>query len=130
VEPTYAISRVGGGKLDPVTAQFEAVAYIDGPADASGKKTEVRLGMMPATWSVAPFNEQAERDQDVRYAGTIDQTGLFTPGAGGPNPQRKFSTNNAGNLYVVAKVKDGERELEGKSHLIVTVQRWNTPPIY
>jgi len=27
-------------------------------------------------------------------------------------------------------VKDGTREVAGRSHLIVTVQRWNTPPIY
>lgn len=130
VEPDNAIARVGGGKIDPVVAQFEAVAYLDGPADASGKPSAVRLGVMPATWSVIAFNEQAQRDQDVKFAGTIDENGRFTPGAGGPNPERKFSTNNAGNLYVVAKVKDGEREVQGKSHLIVTVQRWNTPPIY
>lgn len=130
VEPGYAIGRVGGGKTDAVVAQFEAVGYLDGPADASGKKTEVRLGMMPAAWSVMPFNAQAEKDRDVQFAGSIDQKGRFTPAGAGPNPDRKFSTNNAGNLYVVARVKDGDREVEGKSHLIVTVQRWNTPPIY
>jgi hypothetical protein len=27
-------------------------------------------------------------------------------------------------------VRDGEQALEGRAHLIVTVQRWNTPPIY
>jgi quinohemoprotein amine dehydrogenase len=130
VEPGYAIGRVGGGKTDAVVAQFEAVGYLDGPADASGKKTEVRLGMLPAAWSVTPFNAQAEKDRDAQFAGSIDQKGRFTPAGAGPNPDRKFSTNNAGNLYVVARVKDGDREVEGKSHLIVTVQRWNTPPIY
>ena len=130
VEPGYAIGRVGGGRIDGVTAQFEAVAYIDGPADAAGKKPGVRLGVMPAAWSLLPYNAQAEKDRDVQFAGTIDQNGLFTPAGGGPNKERKYSANNVGNLFVVAKVKDGDREVEGRSHLIVTVQRWNTPPIY
>jgi len=31
----------------------------------------------------------------------------------------------------VASVQDGSgQELSGKAHLVVTVQRWNTPPIY
>ena len=56
--------------------------------------------------------------------------GVSTPPCAGPNPQRKFSANNTGNLAIVAQLKDGERALEGRAHLIVTVQRWNTPPIY
>ncbi len=130
VEPGYAIGRVGGGKTDAVTAQFEAVGYLDGPPDAAGKQSEVRLGALPASWSVVPFDAQAEQAQDVRFCGTIDQNGRYTPAGAGPNPQRKYSGNNVGNLYVVAKVQDGGREVEGRSHLIVTVQRWNTPPIY
>ena len=130
VEPGYAIGRLGGGKTDAVVAQFEAIGYLDGPVDSSGKKSEVRLGMMPAAWSVLPFDKQATSANDVGFAGTIDQNGRYTPAGAGPNPERKFSGNNVGNLFVVARVKDGEREVEGRSHLIVTVQRWNTPPIY
>ena len=130
VEPSYAIGRVGGGKVAPVTAQFEAVGYLDGPADSAGKKSEVRLGALPAAWSVLPFDAQADRAQDTHFAGSIDRTGRFMPAGAGPNPQRQYSANNVGNLFVVATVKDGDREVEGKSHLIVTVQRWNTPPIY
>lgn len=130
VEPGYGIARVGGGKIDPVSAQFEAVGYLEGPAGADGRKSEVRLGVFPATWSVLPFDAQAEQAQDVRFSGALDQNGLFAPAGGGPNPQRKFSGNNVGNLFVVARVKDGDAQVEGKSHLIVTVQRWNTPPIY
>ncbi len=41
----------------------------------------------------------------------------------------RYQTNNAGNLKVVASVQDGERTLQGEGHLLVTVQRWNNPPI-
>jgi hypothetical protein len=56
-------------------------------------------------------------------------SGVFTPGDAGPNPQRKMSTNNAGNLKVIAAVDDAGKSLTGEGHMIVTVQRWNNPPI-
>jgi quinohemoprotein amine dehydrogenase len=55
--------------------------------------------------------------------------GLFTPAAAGPNLDRHMGTNNAGDLRVIAQWKDGDRTLRGESHLIVTVQRWNNPPL-
>jgi len=130
VEPKYAIARLGGGRIDPVTSQFEAVAYLDLPAAGPGKPAAVRLGALPASWTVAPHNAQAEAAQDVKFAGKIDQSGRFLPAEAGPNPARPFSGNNVGDLSVIATVKDGAREVAGRSHLIVTVQRWNTPPIY
>ncbi|HEY0941288.1 MAG TPA: quinohemoprotein amine dehydrogenase subunit alpha [Steroidobacter sp.] len=130
VEPGYGIARVGGGKIAPVSAQFEVVGYLDMPATANRAAGTIRLGVLPASWSIEPFDAQAAAAQDVRFAGSIDQSGRFMPAEAGPNPQRKYSGNNVGNLSVVARVKDGEREVQGKSHLIVTVQRWNTPPIY
>jgi len=54
---------------------------------------------------------------------------VFTPGAAGPNPKRKFGTNNAGRLNVVATVENQGSAIEGSAELIVTVQRWNNPPI-
>ena len=84
---------------------------------------------MPATWSVEPFNEAAKEMKDAQYAGTMEADGLFVPGGAGPNPERHYSTNNAGDLTVKATVADGESTVEGTGHLIVTVQRWNNPPI-
>ncbi|MOA21370.1 hypothetical protein D3C78_1418600 [compost metagenome] len=55
--------------------------------------------------------------------------GVFVPGDAGPNPARKMSTNNAGNLKVIAQVDDGGKPLKGEGQLIVTVQRWNNPPL-
>lgn len=131
VEPAYAIARVGGGKMAPVTAQFEAVGYFDvSEGSGAGGSSSVPLGPLPATWTVAPHDKQAEQAQDVKFTGNIDQSGRFLPAEAGPNPAREFFGNNVGNLFVVATVKDGTRDVQAKSHLVVTVQRWNTPPIY
>ena len=65
-----------------------------------------------------------------KFAGHFDKRGRFLPGAAGPNTAREYSGDNVGNLAVVAKAQDGDRAVEGHGHLIVTVQRWNTPPIY
>jgi quinohemoprotein amine dehydrogenase len=62
---------------------------------------------------------------DATFAGTMGLTGIFTPAVAGPNPERKFSTNNAGDLRVVAQAHG----LTGAAHLIVTVQRFIDPPI-
>jgi quinohemoprotein amine dehydrogenase len=129
VSPAFAIARLGGGKIDPVAAQFEAVGFAETPA-GSGKTESVRLGPLPVTWSVEPYNEDARQGQDAKFAGHMDSTGRFLPAAAGPNPQRKFSGNNAGNLSILANLSDGHESITGKAHLIVTVQRWNTPPIY
>ncbi len=67
--------------------------------------------------------------QDKKYAGHITENGTFIPAVAGPNPERKYGTNNAGDLKVIATVKDGDRTLTAEAHLIATVQRWNTPPI-
>jgi quinohemoprotein amine dehydrogenase len=129
VTPGFGIARLGGGKIDPVTAQFEAIAYRDLPG-AGGKTEAVRLGALPVSWSVEPFNDEARRAEDVKFAGTLDATGRFLPASAGPNPARKFSANNAGNLAIVATLKDAGKPVSARAHLLVTVQRWNTPPIY
>jgi quinohemoprotein amine dehydrogenase len=132
VDPPYQVARVGdgGGLIPKEYAVFDAVAWSNGPDGAAETADDVRLGAVPARWHVLPWNEQAREERDVEFAGAIDaRTGLFTPGEAGPNPARKYGTNNAGNLRVVATVLDGERERTGEAHLIVTVQRWIHSPI-
>ena len=123
VTPNWTIARLGGGKTPPVTAQFEAVAYM------MGKDGDIRIGVMAADWQLHAFDEEAEHMKDVDFAGTITAQGTFMPGAAGPNPSRKYGTNNVGNLKIVAQVTDGDTVISGEAQLIVTVQRWNTPPI-
>jgi quinohemoprotein amine dehydrogenase len=131
VEPDYAIARVGdnGGPLPPVPAQFDAVAYLNGSDGEAGSADDVRIGSFPATWSIADANEIAADMEDTKYAGSIQSDGLFMPAGAGPNPERRYGTNNAGDLEVKATVSDGAASVEGRARLIVTVQRWNDPPI-
>ncbi|NJN45957.1 MAG: quinohemoprotein amine dehydrogenase subunit alpha [Candidatus Competibacteraceae bacterium] len=129
VEPAFAIARIGGGTLEPVKAQLRAVGYLNGPDGQAGTEDDIRLGSLAADWAVDNFDETAAAMKDAQYAGQIADTGLFTPSPGGPNPKRQFSANNVGNLKVTATVKDGDRSLAGDGQLIVTVQRWNNPPL-
>jgi quinohemoprotein amine dehydrogenase len=125
VVPGYAIARVGGGRLAPVSAQFEAIASTR----LQGGEL-LALGPVSAEWTSAPFDAEAKRTEDEKFAGHFDKRGCFLPGGAGPNTAREYSGDNVGNLAVVAKALDGDRAVEGHGHLIVTVQRWNTPPIY
>lgn len=132
VEPAFAIGRVGdnGGSQPAVQAVFDAVAYSAGADAEVGTADDLRIGRVPARWSVAPWNEQAAADQDVKFAGQMDKDGgVFTPAAAGPNPERKYQTNNAGNLKVSAGIVQDGQTIQGDAHLMVTVQRWNNPPI-
>ncbi|HKT97202.1 MAG TPA: quinohemoprotein amine dehydrogenase subunit alpha [Paraburkholderia sp.] len=127
VVPEYAVARIGGngGPVPKVEGRFDAQAW---GVDAAGKP--FRIGVVPAQWSVEPFNDQAKEDHDVKFAGAMQaSTGIFTPGDAGPNPARRMSTNNTGNLNVIATVTDGGQSVSGKAHMIVAVQRWNNPPI-
>ncbi|WP_323614073.1 quinohemoprotein amine dehydrogenase subunit alpha [Pseudomonas putida] len=124
VVPAFSIARVGenGASVPKVQGRFEAEAW---GKDASGQP--LRIGYLPATWKVEPFNERAVEDEDVKFAGQMQPDGVFVPGGAGPNPARKMMTNNAGNLKVIATLADGGQRGEG--HMIVTVQRWNNPPL-
>lgn len=131
VEPAFAIARVGGngGKTPKIPAQFEAVGYINGPDGKPGTDDDVRIGPMPASWSFDNNGEVAQQMEDAKFAGAMEANGLFMPAGAGPNPQRAYGTNNVGDLLIKAAVKDGGATVEGEGRLIVTVQRWNDPPI-
>jgi quinohemoprotein amine dehydrogenase len=131
VEPPYAIARVGGGggAKAPVPVQFDAIAYLEGPDGKGGTDDDVRLGVVKARWSVVDFDEAAAKLKDAKYAGKMNLGGLFTPAEAGPNPQRPYHTNNAGDLTVRAAVADGGRTVQGTAHLVVTLQRWVDPPL-
>ncbi|WP_297307483.1 quinohemoprotein amine dehydrogenase subunit alpha [Neptuniibacter sp.] len=122
VTPSYSIARVGGAGAgyDKEKSLYRAVGYSAGKDGKAGTADDVKLGFMPATWTLQPFDEVAEHDNDLKYAGTIDANGIFTPGGAGPNAERKMSTNNAGNLKVIGTVADGANKVAGESQLIVT----------
>lgn len=131
VVPELTMARIGGngGPIPKVPAQFEAMGWLNGPDGAPATEDDIPVGIFPAGWSVDNFDEAAAEMEDAKFAGTIDAAGFFTPGDAGPNPERPMSTNNAGNLKVIATVEDGGESLTGEAHLYATVQRFVDTPI-
>lgn len=132
VVPALAVARVGGngGPIPKVNATFQALAFAAGPDGKADTDDDLRIGYVPAQWSVKPFDEQAAHDKDVKFAGVMNKdSGTFTPALAGPNEKRVYNTNNAGNLSVVAQVGQGDEVVTAQGRLVVTVQRWNNPPI-
>lgn len=132
VVPAFAVSRVGGngGSSAKVTAAFLAEGWAPGKDGKAGTQDDQRIGFLPASWSVAPFDQVAETDKDTHFSGRMDAVkGVFTPALAGPNPDRRMSTNNAGNLKVVAQLNDAGQAISGEGQMIVTIQRWNNPPL-
>lgn len=128
VEPQFTIARVGGGSKvgpAPVPAHFRAIGWWNGPDGEAGTDDDIRVGTLPATWTVKNRGEEAEKMEDAKFAGEMVDGGIFAPAGAGPNPERPFSTNNAGDLTVVGEAAG----LTGEAHLIVTVQRFIDPPI-
>lgn len=123
VSPALGVARVGNDRTPPVSGVFTALGYLGEGEEA------IPLGQVPVRWSVAPWDEIAERDEDAKFAGVLDAaTGIFSPAGAGPNPLRQYNANNVGNLRVTASVV-GQEEVQDEAQLIVTVQRWNNPPL-
>ena len=127
VTPAWAMARVGGAVFPKALAQFEARAYDNGPDNRPDTPDDIDLGLVPVTWSLEEFAATYD-DEDVKFVGTIDpKTGLFTPNIDGPNPARRGSRNNIGDVYAVATytteaVAGAEaKTLRARAHLLVTV---------
>jgi len=128
VVPESGLSRLGGGgSAHKVYAQFEAIAYNNGPDGEPETEDDLNLGAVDARWRL---EEYVEGGEDVPFVGAIDQNGLFTPAIEGPNPKRPMSTNNAGQVWVVATYFPEEGEpLEARAYLLVTVPRYLELPL-
>lgn len=131
VEPAATYSRIGGngGPIAKQPAVFDAVGWLNGPDGQPETEDDIRIGVLHAEWSIDNFDEAAAAVEDAKFAGKIGPTGIFMSAGAGPNPERVMSTNNAGNLSVIARVQDGDRTLEGKGRLYATVQRFVDTPI-
>jgi quinohemoprotein amine dehydrogenase len=135
VVPNSALARLGSERHPKGYQQFEAVAYQRGADGKPHTADDVDLGPIDATWSVEEFYS-AYNDDDKEFVGSLSVTGFFTPASDGPNPQRRFSRNNYGDVWVVAtakseKDKDG-KPLVDKSYLVVTVPayiQWDQPEV-
>lgn len=110
VEPVEGFARVGrdGEPRDPDVRpkqreRLEAVAMCRGKDGKPNTADDLRVGVVPARWSIAEMPVR-ENDDDAAYVGTIDATtGRFTPAMDGPNPNRKGNANNIGDIFVVAE---------------------------
>lgn len=131
IEPGEAMAHLGGngGPRPKIPVQFESVGYAYGPDGKPGTADDIRLGYFPAKWTINNMSAYSEQLRDTEFAGTLQADGLFIPADAGPNPKRKYGTNNTGELKVTAVVEDAGRSVEASKPLIVTVQRWNDPHI-
>jgi quinohemoprotein amine dehydrogenase len=135
VLPEASLAHLGSDAHPKGYQQFEAVAYQRGADDKLHTADDVDLGPIDVTWSVEEYLS-VYGDDDKDFVGTLSSTGLFTPALDGPNPKRKFSRNNYGDVWAVAtakneKDKDGN-PLTGRSYLVVTVPtyiRWDQPEV-
>jgi quinohemoprotein amine dehydrogenase len=135
VVPDAALARLGSERHPKGYQQFEAVAYHRGMDGKMHTADDIELGPVDVTWSVEEFYS-VYGDDDKEFVGSLSPTGFFTPASDGPNPQRKFSRNNYGDIWVVATAKDEKdkdgRPLAGKSYLVVTVpayMQWDQPEV-
>ena len=135
VVPDSALARLGSERHPKGFQQFEAIGYQRGADGKPHTDDDVELGPVDVKWSVEEFYA-TYGDDDREFVGSLSPTGFFTPASDGPNPQRKFSRNNYGDVWVVAtarneKDKDG-KPLTSKSYLVVTVplyMNWDQPEV-
>ena len=135
VVPDSALAHLGSERHPKGYKQFDAIAYQRGADGKPHTDDDVELGPIDVTWSVEEFYS-VYGDDDKEFVGSLSNTGFFTPSSDGPNPQRKFSRNNYGDVWIVAtakgeKDKDG-KPLVGKSYLVVTVPAyilWDEPEV-
>jgi quinohemoprotein amine dehydrogenase len=122
VTPSTAMSRTGGvGLAVKQLVQFEAIAMSNGKDGLPNTADDVEVGRVPASWKLVDLMD-ANDDEDLPFCGSIDQNGLFTPGADGPNPARKMFENNIGDLWVTASwTPPGGPELSARAYLLSTI---------
>jgi quinohemoprotein amine dehydrogenase len=129
VTPQAGMARAGGAVFPKQLQQFEAVAIANGPDGKPGTPDDLQLGTVPVKWSLEEYTATFD-DDDLKFVGTLDQTGLFTPNVDGPNPERTGNRNNIGDVWVVAELAPegaGGKPLRARAHLLVTVpvyMRW------
>lgn len=139
VTPLAAMARVGGIRFPKQYVQFDAAAYNDGADGRPDTPDDLALGRVDVTWGLEEYGVTYD-DDDLKYVGSIDARGLFTPNVDGPNLERAGQRNNIGDVWVVAtyhrpagpRANGGggaeSRPIKARAHLLVTVplyMRWD-----
>lgn len=125
VTPAAGMARVGGVRFPKQYVQFDAIAYNDGVDGKPDTPDDLALGRVAVQWSMEEYGVTYD-DDDLKYVGTLDANGLFTPNVDGPNPQRSGNRNNVGDVWVVATYTASDngataRPIRARAHLLVTV---------
>jgi quinohemoprotein amine dehydrogenase len=125
VRPQAGMARLGGIQFPKQYAQFEAIAYSNGPDGKPGTKDDIEIGPVDVAWSMDEY-ASTYGDDDKQFVGKLDDNGFFTPNVDGPNPERHNHTNNYGDVWIVAayRPQDGGKDaapIRGRAHLLVTV---------
>ena len=128
VRPLQGLSRNGGAKHPRQFERFEAYAVHRGPDGKPYTKDDVDLYQVRGKWGLSEFAVRDD-DDDLQYVGSIDEaTGVFTPNIDGPNPKRKWQTNNIGDVFVTFETvldipvrppeegKDADKAGHGEGH--------------
>jgi quinohemoprotein amine dehydrogenase len=135
VTPESTLARLGSETHPKGYQQFEAIGYQRGSDGKPHTADDVELGVVEVSWSVEEYMS-TYGDDDKEFVGTLNSSGFFTPSLDGPNPARKESRNNYGNIWVVGTAKDEKDKagklMVGRSYLVVTVPtyiRWDQPEV-
>jgi quinohemoprotein amine dehydrogenase len=134
VTPVTSLAHLGSPSHPKGYAQFETIAYSNGPDGKPNTADDIELGPVPATYKLEEF-VASYGDDDTHFVGAVDaRTGLFTPGSDGPDPKRKSMRNNYGDVWVTATYQPAgsTTPLVGRSYMIVSVptyQNWDQPEV-
>jgi quinohemoprotein amine dehydrogenase len=137
VLPDASMARLGGVIAAKQFAQFEAIAYAAGPDGKTQTADDIPLGPVSAHWGLEEFIS-TPGDDDVKFVGSINDNGMFTPNIEGPNPARQkqannYPTNNWGDVWVDATYTSSSGQaMKARSYLVVTIpvyQKWDQPEV-
>jgi quinohemoprotein amine dehydrogenase, alpha subunit len=135
VTPETALAHLGGIKYGKGYEQFEAFAWSKGPDGKSGTDDDFAIMPVASDWSMVEF-PTVTYDDDVKYVGTLSGAGFFVPAVEGPNPERRFSRNNYGEVWIVATAKTLKdslgKPMSARAYLVTTVpayRRWDQPEV-
>lgn len=123
VLPLAGLARTGGREIPKQHQQFDAYGYLNGVDGKPETADDIELGRVDVAWSLEEY-ATLYNDDDLKFIGTLDARGLFTPEVDGPNPLRSGNRNNIGDLWAVASYqpkKPGAAPIKSRAHLVSTV---------
>lgn len=121
IDPPYGLARVGGsGPMEKMSTQITAYAYSNGKDGKKGTEDDLKLMAVKAEWTLLGYPDKKNK-KDIKFIGSIDENGLFTPQAEGINHEREFMQENIGAVTVHAKAKIDGKTFEAETHQISSV---------